>query len=81
MILCSQINNSDRPSIAQTFLIDAEGQPVRSCSILTRPIDACEAARGEGHSGYKGPAAAAIAQAVLENCVVTHAGKLIHLFG
>lgn len=82
-------------TVNQTFLIDAEGQPIRpgqdpagsidaACRQLRTPSElssACETARGEGHLGYKEPAAAAIAQAVSEICVVIHAGKLIHFLG
>lgn len=43
--------------------------------------NARETAHSEGDSGYKGPAATAIAGAVLGNRAVIHAGKLIHFLG
>lgn len=56
---------------------------VQTPSYPSELSNACETARGQGHSGYKEPAAAAaaIAQAVPENRVVIQAGKLIHFLG
>lgn len=51
-----------RPGRDPAGLIDAACRQPLTPSELS---NACETARGEGHSGYKGPAAAAIAQAVL----------------